>query len=338
VSASDTIEVIAGGESPFMLKVGVPEAVDPELHRFLPSGIALELIPLRPTHSVEVEFWVVPPWTRQAEQVLPFLEGLRAAQATVAGVDGLLKLMPPGVVLCDARGVHNISTAEWTVAAILASLKYFSLFGNVQRAGIWSRRKEAEDYYYALHPPVKRPYPNILCEELHGQRVLIVGYGSIGRSIEERLQPFGVEFVRIARQARDGVYGTDSLTELLPKADIVVLIVPSTSETTGMIGARELTLMKHGALLVNAARGPVVDTTALLAALHEGRIRAAVDVTDPEPLPDGHPLWSAPNLLITPHVGGSTPMFMVRAMEFAGAQIGRYLRGEPLENVVSGEY
>ena len=130
----------------------------------------------------------------------------------------------------------------------------------------------------------------------------------------------------------------EKLPDLLPSADVVVLIVPFTRETTHMIGERELALMKQGALLVNAARGPVVNTEALLAALHQGRIRAAIDVTDPEPLPDGHPLWSAPNLLITPHVAGSTPMFMVRAMEFAASQIGRYLRGEPLENVVTGEY
>jgi phosphoglycerate dehydrogenase-like enzyme len=130
----------------------------------------------------------------------------------------------------------------------------------------------------------------------------------------------------------------DKLPDLLPAADVVVLIVPFTSETTHMIGERELGLMKQGALLVNAARGPVVNTDALVAALQAGHIRAAVDVTDPEPLPDGHPLWSAPNLLITPHIASSTPRFMVRAMELAAAQIGRYLRGEPLENVVTGDY
>ena len=321
-----------------MLKVGVPDAVDADLYRLLPSGISLETIPLNPTSAVEAEFWIAPPWTGQAERMLPFLRGLRVVQATVAGVDGLLKFMPPDVVLCDARGVHNISTAEWTVAAILASLKYLPLFCELQRAGQWSRRKNAEDRYYAIHPPVKRPYPNILCEELHSQRVLIVGYGAIGRAIEDRLRPFGVDFLRVARTARDGVYSIGSLHELLPTADIVVLIVPFTSETTGLIAQKELALMKQGALLVNAARGPVVDSAALLEALHGGRVRAAIDVTDPEPLPDAHPLWSAPNLLITPHIASSTPMFMVRAMKFAAAQIGRYLRREPLENVVNGEY
>lgn len=321
-----------------MLKVGVPDAVDSDLHRLLPGGISLELLPLRPTHAVEVEFWIAPPWTSHAEQQLPFLRGLQVAQATVAGVDALLKILPPGVVLCDARGVHTISTAEWTVAAILASTKYFPFFSAVQQAGVWSRRKQAEELYYTLHPPVKRPYPYILSEELHGQQVLIVGYGAIGRAIEERLQPFGVKFVRVARAPREGVYSVDKLPELLPAADVVVLIVPFTSETTGMIGAQELSLMKQGSLLVNAARGPVVHTDALVEALRAGHIRAAIDVTDPEPLPDAHPLWSAPNLLLTPHVAGSTPMFMVRAMQFAAAQIARYLRGEPLENVVHGEY
>lgn len=321
-----------------MLKVGVSDAVDHNLHRLLPDGISLELIPLRPASSFDVEFWIAPPWTHHAEQQLPFLKGLRVIQATVAGVDGLLKLKPPGAVLCDARGVHNISTAEWTVAAILASFKYFPLFADLQHAAVWSRRKEAEAHYYALHPPVNRPYPNILCEELHGQQVLIVGYGAIGRAIEQRLDPFGVHFVRVARTARDGVFGVNQLPELLPSADIVILIVPFTSETTGLIGTNELTVMKQGALLVNAARGPVVNTDALLAALLSGRIRAAIDVTDPEPLPDGHPLWNAPNLLITPHIASSTPMFMVRAMQFAASQISRYLGGEPLENIVTGEY
>jgi phosphoglycerate dehydrogenase-like enzyme len=321
-----------------MLKVGVPDAIDHDLYRLLPEGISLERIPLQPTSAVEVEFWIAPPWQGQAARQLPFLRGLKVIQSTLAGVDQLLKLKSPGVVLCDARGAHTISTAEWTVAAVLASTKYFPLFGQLQQAAVWSRRKEAEDLYHTLHPGAKRLYPPVLCDELHGQQVLIVGYGAIGQAIEQRLQPFGVSFVRVARTPRDGVHGVDQLHQLLPSADVVILIVPFTSATTGLIGANELALMKHGALLVNAARGPVVNTDALVAALHAGRITAAIDVTDPEPLPDGHPLWDAPNLLLTPHVAGSTPLFMVRAMQFAAAQVGRYLRGEPLENVVQGEY
>jgi phosphoglycerate dehydrogenase-like enzyme len=321
-----------------MLRVGIPEAVDPRLHRFLPDGISLERIPVQPHQTHEIEFWIPPPWQGQAAAQLPYLRGLKVIQSALAGVDQLLKIRPAGVTLCDARGAHTISTAEWTVAAVLASTKYFPLFGQVQRAGIWSRRKEAEDLYHALHPDQKRLYPPILNDELHGQEVLIVGYGAIGQAIEERLRPFGVTFVRVARKARHGVHAVSELPTLLPKADVVILIVPFTSETVGLMGANELGLMKQGALLVNAARGPVVHTDALLAALQAGRITAAVDVTDPEPLPEGHPLWSAPNLLITPHVAGSTPRFMVRAMQFAGEQIGRYMRGQPLENVVTGEY
>jgi phosphoglycerate dehydrogenase-like enzyme len=320
-----------------MLKIGVPEAFDPDLYSLLPKDIDLQVVPLRPDRIYDVEFWIAP-WGKHSEEAWPWLRGVRVVQATLAGIDALLKLLPRDVTLCDARGVHNIPTAEWTVAAILASLKYFPFYGEVQREGIWSKRKEAENHYLAIHPGGKRRYPAILCEELHGKRVLIVGYGAIGSAIEDRLKAFGVEIVRVARTARDRVHPIQDLHALLPAADIVVLIVPFTSETRGMIGAKEIALLQPGTLLVNAARGPVVDTGSFLAALNEGRIRAAVDVTDPEPLPDGHPLWHAPNLLITPHVAGSTSQFMVRAMEFAAAQIGRYLRGEPLENVVTGEY
>ncbi len=321
-----------------MLRVGIPDAVGAELHRLLPDGISLQLIPLQPANPVEVEFWITPPWTGQAERQLPFLRGLRVAQATVAGVDGLLKIMPPGVVLCDGRGIHDISTAEWAVTAILASLKYLPVYDEVRRAGVWSRRKDAEAHYHALHPGSRQFYPHVLSEELYGKRVLLIGYGAIGQAIEERLRPFGAEVVPVARTAREGIHSIAEIHDLLPSADVVALIVPFTSETRGMIGATEIGLMKQGALLVNAARGPIVDTEALLAALQSNRIQAAIDVTEPEPLPDGHPLWSAPNLLITPHIASSTPMFMVRAMQLAAAQIGRYLRGEPLENVVRGEY
>src|SRR5271166_5701671 len=208
-----------------------------------------------------------------------------------------------------------------------------------RRNGRW--RSEADEQFRAMHQIKRKFYPPVLQEELFGKRVMIVGYGAIGRSIEERLTPFGVEIVRVARQARSGaenVAGVDRLLDLLPDADVVVLIVPLTSETTGMIGERELARMKQGALLVNAARGPVVKSDALLAALEAGRIRAVVDVTDPEPLPEGHPLWKAPNLFITPHVASSSPMFLSRAMEFAAEQVARYVKREPLKNVVEGRY
>jgi phosphoglycerate dehydrogenase-like enzyme len=321
-----------------MLKVGVSEAVDAELFRLLPEGISLEVLPLQPERPTEVDFWIAPPWPKHCVQAWPWLRGVKVVQATLAGVDGLLRLLPSEVTLCDARGVHNIATAEWVVGIVLASLKYLPLYEDIRRAGIWKRRFEAQPLYSALHQDNRPLYPGVMVEELHGKRILIVGHGAIGQAIEDRLLPFGVQIDRVARTAREGVAAIGELPQLLPLADVVILIVPSTSETTGMIGAHELALMKQGALLVNAARGSVVDTDPLIAALHAGRIRAAIDVTDPEPLPDGHPLWSAPNLILTPHVAGSSPMFMVRAMQLAAQQVARYLRGEPLENVVHGEY
>jgi phosphoglycerate dehydrogenase-like enzyme len=178
----------------------------------------------------------------------------------------------------------------------------------------------------------------VLIEELSGKTVMIVGYGSIGQSIEERLAPFGANFIRVARSAKPGVEPVSKLRELLPSADVIVLIVPLTPETRHLIDADAIAQMKQGALLVNAARGPVVDTDALVTALNEKRIRAAIDVTDPEPLPEGHPLWSAPNLLLTPHVGGSSPLFMPRAFDLVAAQIRRFANGEPLRNIVEGDY
>lgn len=150
------------------------------------------------------------------------------------------------------------------------------------------------------------------------------------------LAPFHVDLLRVARSARTEpkVHPVSELDSLLPKAQVVILILPATPESNKLIGARQLALMPQGALLVNAARGPIVDTDALVEALNAGRIRAALDVTDPEPLPEGHPLWSCPNLLITPHVGGSSPQFAPRALGIAADELRRYLAGEPLQNVV----
>jgi phosphoglycerate dehydrogenase-like enzyme len=167
-----------------------------------------------------------------------------------------------------------------------------------------------------------------------GARVLIVGAGDIGVTIGRMLAGFDVELTYVARTAREGVRPTSDLPQLLPHADVVILIVPVTPETTGMVDAEFLAAMPDGALLVNAARGVVVDTGALLAELTAGRLRAALDVTDPEPLPPGHPLWSAPGVLITPHVGGEVPRTPARAAAVAVAQISRVLAGEPLANVV----
>ncbi|MGC8549574.1 MAG: 2-hydroxyacid dehydrogenase [Acidobacteriaceae bacterium] len=321
-----------------MLKVGVPDTIDRALQASLPKDVDVVVLAEEMPRPVEVDFWVVPPYQKAAEAMWRNLRGVRVAQSTLAGVDWLVRLVPGEVTVCDARGVHDISTAEWVVATTLAMVKYLPFYGGVQRAGEWKRRFEASGLYNRIHGAEREFYPPVMLEDLHGKRVLIVGYGSIGSMIERMMQPFGVSVDRIARTAREGVRTLAALPELLPLADVVVLIVPLTGETRGMMGAQELGLMKQGALLVNAARGPVVDTDALLAALHAGRIRAALDVTDPEPLPDGHALWSAPNALITPHVAGSSPGFMPRAMDLAGEQIRRMQRGEAPINIVTGEY
>ena len=214
-------------------------------------------------------------------------------------------------------GAHDASTAEWVVAAILAAVRDLPYFALEQAAQRWSYR---------------------FTDSLAGKTVLIVGYGSIGRAVERRLAGFEVEVSRVARRARDGVAPVSDLPGLLPTADVVVILAPVTAETIGMVDASFLARMKDGALLVNAARGSLVVTDALVAELRQGRLRAAVDVTDPEPLGPGHPLWEAPGLLITPHVAASTPVSAARSVAFVRAQAGRFIGGQPLQNVIAGKY
>ncbi|RJL25214.1 2-hydroxyacid dehydrogenase [Bailinhaonella thermotolerans] len=266
----------------------------------------------------DVEVWVPPFFgTPRTPEALARMARLRVVQTLTAGVDAYRPHMPDGVLLCNAKGVHDAGTAEWVVGAILAMQHDFPAFDE-------ARREERWDYRFT--------------GALADQTVLIVGYGSIGAAVERRLAGFEVEVVRVARTARDGVHGEDELPALLPDADVVVLLVPSTPATAGLADAAFLSRMKDGALLVNAARGPVVDTGALVAELNSRRIRAALDVTDPEPLPAGHPLWKAPGVLITPHVAGSTPASGRRALKLLRAQLERLLAGEPLVNVIEGAY
>lgn len=237
----------------------------------------------------------------------------------MAGTEWIPAAMGPHVTICNARGAHNISTAEWTLSAILTMLKHFPLFLDIQRSGEWKRRFQATAEYENLTGDTRPLYPPVMLEELTGKTVMLVGYGSIGKEIERMLEPFRVKLIRVARSARESplVYPVGELDALLPKAQIVVLILPSTNESKHLIDANQFALMQKGTLLVNAARGPIVNTDALVEALESRRIRAALDVTDPEPLPDGHPLWKCPNLLITPHVGGSSPEFARRSLKIA---------------------
>jgi phosphoglycerate dehydrogenase-like enzyme len=271
-----------------------------------------------PQTAAEVEFYV-PPFFPPAEAVnaMAKMPGLKVVQTLTAGFDRVRPHVPAGAILCNARGVHDASTSEWVLTAILASIRQFKYFAAEQAAGRWSYR---------------------FTDCLAGKSVLIVGYGSIGQAVERRLTGFDVRVLRVARSAREGVSPVTALPELLPEADVVILLAPVTRETVGMVDTRFLSRMKDGALLVNAARGSLVVTADLVAEVGRGRLFAALDVTDPEPLEADHPLWNQPNVLITPHVGASTPVSWRTATVFVRAQVDRYLAGEPLVNVITGDY
>jgi phosphoglycerate dehydrogenase-like enzyme len=307
-----------------------------ELFRDFPEGI--ELIPVsdKMDRDVEIDVWIPDPYSTRAIRAWPHLRGVKLVLAMMAGTEWIPETVGPHVTICNAHGAHNISTAEWTLSAILTTLKYFPLYLDIQRSGIWKRRFEASAHYAEITGDTHTVYPPVLAEELTSKTVLLVGYGAIGKEIERMLVPFSVNMIRIARSPRSEpeVHAVSELDHLLPRADVVILILPATPESRGLIGKRQLALLHQGALLVNSARGPIVDTDALVDALNSGRIRAALDVTEPEPLPEGHPLWRCPNLLITPHIGGSTPQFAPRSLRVAADELRRYMNGEPLKNVV----
>jgi len=267
-----------------------------------------------PATKDEVEVIVLPQRVSQETlATIAALPSLKLMQLTSAGAERVIPHIPPHVTLCNARGAHDAATAEWTVGAIVAHLRNFPRFSDAQAEGRW-------DF--------------TLSESVSGKRVLIVGYGSIGGAVERRLAGWEVTLERLARTRKPGVLGIEDLHQVLPEADVVVILVPVTDQTTRMVNAEFLASMKDGALLVNAARGVIVDTDALLKELNTHRIKAALDVTDPEPLPAGHPLWTAPGLLLTPHVGGAITQVRERAYAVVRAQLARYAAGEPLENVI----
>ncbi len=267
-----------------------------------------------PATLKDVTFYVMPyMFAPITGEVMARMPSLRVVQTLTAGYEHVLPYLPDGVTLCNARGVHDASTAEIAMALTLASLRRIPEFVRAQEREEWA----FGDY-----------------ESLADRTVLIVGYGSVGAALDKRLVPFECDVLRVARTAREGVAGFEELAALLPRADVVILTVPLNDETRGLMNASRLALMRDGALLVNVARGGVVDTDALLAELNSERLRAAVDVTDPEPLPQGHPLWTVPGMLISPHVGGATTAFEPRALRLVRDQLAWYAAGDPLTNVV----
>jgi phosphoglycerate dehydrogenase-like enzyme len=308
------------------VKVWIAHELGRNLLGELPAGVDIEVCEspeTLPSDPADVEFWV-PPFlaTAQATDLLPKLTGLRAVQLLSAGADVWVGRLPADVVLCDARGVHDKPVAEWILGATIGALRQFPNFVRAQAREEWAN---------AAFTPTA---------ELTDARVLIVGAGSIGQAVEEHMAPFGVTVTRVARTARpaENVHAVEELPDLLPYADVVVLLVPLTEQTRGLVDAGFLAAMADGALLVNAARGPVVDTAALLTELSTGRISAALDVTDPEPLPAGHPLWQLPNAFFTPHTGGAVRGLFPRAYGLVGDQLRRFAAGQPMINRVVDGY
>ncbi len=249
------------------------------------------------------------------------LPAVRLVQTMTAGYEGIPDRLPEWVPLANAAGVHDASTSELTVGLILASQRGIDVAARDLVGGSWK-------------PKIR--------SSLADRRVLLVGAGGVGTAVAARLEPFEVSMTRVASRARHddlsdrfgAVHGSDELMDLLPRHDVVVLACPLTDATRGLMGAKALAAMPDGALMVNVARGPVVVTDALLHELTAGRLRAALDVVDPEPLPDGHPLWNAPGLVLTPHVGGATDAMVPRLRALVHRQLAALIEGRPLDHVV----
>ena len=299
-----------------MTRVWLPDS--PKAFGGLPAGLEADVWKGGdddlPASADQVEFIVLPfGVSPDAIRKVTALPRLKTVQILSAGADHILPYIPGNITLANARGAHTGATAEWTVGAMVAHIRNFPRFEAAQLRGTWDAT---------------------VSDPIAGKRVLIVGYGSIGAAVERRLDGWEVTVERVARHARDGVRSIDELPGLLPEADVVVILLPVTDETRHLVNAEFLASMKDGALLVNAARGVIVDTDALLKELASGRIGAALDVTDPEPLPEGHPLWSAPGLLLTPHVGGAVHNSRASAYRVVAEQLRRLAAGEPLLNVI----
>ena len=274
-----------------------------------------------PPRPDEISFVVPPYMTSSPWHRLGLLPGLRVVQLLSAGYETVLPAIPAGVKLANAAGVHDASTAELAVTLTLSSLRGIPEFVAAQGRSQW--------------------LPALIRDSLADKKVLILGYGGIGVAIARRLSGFEVKLTAVASRARGGddlvarVHGVDELASLLPEHDVVIVIVPLSETTAGLVDRGFLASMREGALLVNVARGKVVNTDALVEAAASGRIRAALDVTDPEPLPADHPLWHTPGVLISPHVGGVSTAFTPRAVLLLQEQIAAFVGERPLRNVVN---
>ncbi|WP_182111611.1 MULTISPECIES: 2-hydroxyacid dehydrogenase [unclassified Actinotalea] len=302
VPSTDVRDRLTGGDLPDGVRV-----LAWDLRADLPEAGEVDLVVL-PNSSIDDEGFA-------RVRALP---KVRVVQLASAGYEHALPQMPPGVLLCNGRGIHDDGTAELALGLVLASQRGIDDAVRAMGREEWAPRRRSS---------------------LADRRVMVVGAGAIGSAVRRRLEAFETDVVMVARSARvdDGVqvHAIADVHDLLPDVDIVVLVTPLTPETEGLVDAEFLARMPDGALLVNVGRGKVVDTDALVAELQRGRLRAALDVTDPEPLPAGHPLWSAPGAIVTPHLGGHTDATTPRLVRLLRRQLVRLTAGDEPENVVA---
>jgi phosphoglycerate dehydrogenase-like enzyme len=278
-----------------------------DLRAALPDGVDLRVLPRGGGDLDGVGFLVPDAFADEGLPQLKHARQLEVVQVLSAGTDWIERHVPPWAALCNARGARDVPVAEWVVGALLGAAT--GLLAGVRR-GRWEAGVEPA--------------------ELAGSTVVVLGHGSIGEAVRVRLEPLGVRVVGVARRARAGVHAVGELPGLLAEADALVVLAPLTEATRGLVDAAVLGALRDGALVVNAGRGAVVDTDALLAELQAGRLRAVLDVTDPEPLPEGHPLWSLPNCVVTPHIGNTREMAEPLLSARIAENVRRWAAGEEL--------
>lgn len=267
------------------------------------------------TDACEVAEFVVPPYMGDKRGLDAFrdMPNLQVCQLLTIGYEDALAVLPESVTICNARGVHEESTAELAVGLMIASVK--GLPGDLARSatGSWHHYRRGT---------------------LSGANVLVLGAGGVAQAIMNRLLPFDVRVTMFARSARGNVVALTELPRFLAKADALVIALPLTEETRGLVDGEMLSKLPDGALVVNVARGAVMSTTAAIAEARSGRLNFALDVIDPEPLPVDNPLWRLSNVIITPHIGGNTDAFPIRGRRLVREQLQSWVMGAPLINVV----
>jgi phosphoglycerate dehydrogenase-like enzyme len=284
---------------------------------FVPQGWKLISAPvdtLRNSDFAEITIYI-PTYMGGKKSLDPIsdLTNLKTVQLLTAGYEDVIPFMRDELTLCNARGVHDFSTSELAVSLILAHYKDHREFAQSQSQGSWNHKTTGSTY---------------------GKEIAIIGAGSVAQRLKSMLAPFECKVTMFGQSARDGVEAISTAQATVGKFDCVVLLVPLTASTQNLVDAAFLKAMKDGALLVNVARGPVVNTDALCAELASKRLFAALDVTDPEPLTNGHPLWSYENCTVIPHVGGDSTAFEPQARAFLAEQFKRIAQGKQPINII----